>query len=424
MNVVPVEQNLPATLEDAQARSQAIARALRRAARKAGAPTSIISGGAGFRASKKDRAFRIALVVSFMLVAFLPFVAESVYWGLVASRQYSTEMKFAVRSSDSQSGSEALAGVLGGLAGAGGPHAQDTQIVANYIRSRAMVEALDASLDLRRIYARDDADYFSRFDPEEPVEELEKYWGKRVDTRVEPLSNIISVDVRAFTPEDSLALAKKIVELSEKLVNDLSTRSRRDALAQARNELERAEQRLRAATAAMRDTRDAEGVLDANAAADAINKLITELRLDMSRAVQDLASLGRAATESPQARVLRARIASIKAQIDDYSTQIAGAEKRDGPGSIAARAGQLSRTQVELDLMRQQYARAAATFESARADMDTQHAYLVSFVTPALAQKSTYPRRWWQWSIVVIPCLLGWGVLAGVALLVRDHMAK
>ena len=78
---------------------------------------------------------------------------------------------------------------------------QDTQIVADYIRSRAMVEALGKSLDLRQIYSRDDADYFSRFDRTDSIEDLEKYWRKRVDVKIETLSGIVSVDVRAFTPK-------------------------------------------------------------------------------------------------------------------------------------------------------------------------------------------------------------------------------
>lgn len=91
---------------------------------------------------------------------------------------------------------------------------------------------------------------------------------------------------------------------------------------------------------------------------------------------------------------------------------------------MATRLSLLSRRQTDLDLARQNYAQASATFENARVDLETQHAYLVTSMRPILAQKSTYPRRWWEWSIVVFPCLLGWAIFVGIAFLIRNNMAK
>ncbi|MDE2363465.1 MAG: hypothetical protein KGM42_12370, partial [Hyphomicrobiales bacterium] len=264
---------------------------------------------------------------------------------------------------------------------------------------------------------------FSRFDPEKRIEDLEKYWRKRVDVKIENLSGIVDVDVRAFTPEDSLALGQQILALSEALVNDLSTRSRRDALAESRAELDRAEARLQAATAAMRDARNAEGVLDAKAAAESLDKVVSVLRLEKAKLEQDLAGQSRVLADSPSGRVLKARIDAVSRQIDDYNRQIAGARSAAG-GSMADRLGQLSRQQIELDLARQQYAQASAVFQNARVNLETQQAYLVTSLRPTLAQESTYPRRWWEWSIIVLPSLLGWAIAAAIAFLVRDNMAK
>jgi capsular polysaccharide transport system permease protein len=301
---------------------------------------------------------------------------------------------------------------------------QDAQVLVNFIRSRSMVEALDRKIGLRAMFSRPGVDYFSSFDPDDPVEDLEKYWKRRIDASIDLMSGIISVNVRAFTPRDSLAISQNVAELSERLVNEMSTRSRRDALTQARTELTRAEEQLKNTTGAMRDARNAEGVLDAPAAAEAINKIITTLRLELSRTQEDLALHSDAETSgSPQARLLNARVQSLKSQIDDYSTQIAGGGER-ATDSLAQHAGVLSRHQIELSLAQQRYALAASSFESARVDLETQRAYLVSFLRPTLAEKSLYPRRWMEWAIIVAPATIGWLALVAVAFLVRDHMAK
>ena len=262
-SIVPFDANHPRSFEDATAKKEAISRALRRSARQARAPSRIVTGGAGFQARKGVRAIRIGVILSFLILIVAPITIESIYWGLIASKQYATEMKFTIRAGES-AGLSML-----GISSAG-QQFQDTQIIADYVRSRAMVDALNDKLDLRKMFGRSDIDYFSRFDSSKPVEDLEKYWDKRIDVKIELISSIVSVNVRAFSPEDSFAIAAEILRLSEDLVNDLSTRSRRGALTQAKLELDRAEGRLQTTSIGMRDARNAEGVLDATAAAEAL----------------------------------------------------------------------------------------------------------------------------------------------------------
>ena len=316
----------PLSPQDASFKAKSISRALRRAANKSRAPTSVIAGGGGFQARRGDRAFRLGVLASFAAFVIAPFLVASIYWGLIASKQYVTETKFALRAGEASSLDLLSGGAMGSQAS---QQMQDAQVLVNFIRSRSMVEALDRKVGLRAMFSRSGVDYFSSFDPEDSVEELEKYWKRRIDASIDMMSGIISVNVRAFTPRDSLAIAQNVTDLSERLVNELSTRSRRDALAQARTELTRAEEQLKNATGSMRDARNTEGVLDAPAAAEAINKLITTLRLELAQTQEDLALHSDSATsDSPQARLLTARVQSLKSQIDEYSTQIAGGGER------------------------------------------------------------------------------------------------
>src|ERR1700730_17543319 len=62
---------------------------------------------------------------------------------------------------------------------------EDTQIVLNFIQSRAIVEQLDHKLDLRGIFSRPGVDRFSAFNPEKPIEKLVRYWKTMVETSVQ-----------------------------------------------------------------------------------------------------------------------------------------------------------------------------------------------------------------------------------------------
>ncbi len=400
--------------DQAVAVARNISRALKRAANKSRAPAGIVTGGA-YSTRPEDRLLRTGVAASFALIVILPVLFATIYWGLVASDQYVTEAKFALHTSDGPS-FEAL-----GVSAQEGRQIQDSLVVVRYILSRAMVGELEKSVDLRRKFSQ--ADYLSRFDPSDPIEKLEKYWKRRVDATVDMMSGIVSFQIRAFTPADSLAIAQEVVELSEKLVNELSTRTRRDAVAQAKTELTRAEARLKTATTTMRDARNAEGLLDAPSAANAINKILTQLRLDLAKTEENVAALRESASteESPQMRLLAARAESLKKQIADYSAAIAG---KEGDATLAHRASALSAPEVELKFAEQQYGAAASAYEAARIDLERQRTYLALFLRPTLAEKAIYPRRWLEWSIIAGPAILIWSILLALALLARDHMAR
>jgi capsular polysaccharide transport system permease protein len=404
---------------DGQTKAAAIARALRRAARQARQPASIVSGGVGFRRSRKDRLFTLGLIASAVTIVLLPMLVIGVYYGLIASDQYATETRFSLRN-----GEPGLSDMLGGLTGGGGSQqTQDSQIIIDYARSRTIVESLEKEVDLRQIFSPEGVDYFSRFKKHKPIEELVRYWRKRVDAYYEKASGIMTLEVRAFTPEDSLMLAQRVLEHCEKLVNDLSQRSRRDALAQAELELQRAQTQLKGATADMREAQNSQGVLDATVEAQALNKIVTMLRIDLVKAQQQIAGQGAAVlSDAPQVRVLNARVQTLQDQINKYASQIA--DKNQGGESMADRKRALDLNQTELAVAMQRYVMASVAFENARLDLETQKTYLAPFIKPMLATRPTYPKRWWNWFLISGPAFLAWALLAGSAFLIRDHMAK
>ena len=422
---------VPLTLDTAKERAAAIARELRGAARKSRASSVFVSGGGGFKARKGARLYFYGIVASFILMVLAPTVAASIYYSSVATDQYMTETRFALKSGES-SVLDAFSGIAGISAS---QQAQDSQIITAYIKSRAMVEALDAAFDFRKLYGSQSVDYFSRFDAKDRIEDMVKYWNRRVDAVLETQSGIITVEVRAFTAEDSLKITRKIIELSEALINQMSERSRQSTLRQSREELDRAQANLSAASNAMQKMRNTEGILDATLVAQAANQVLVALKIELGAREQELAvGAGYLTPDAPQTRMLNARMANIREQIAKINAQLTdptsgllqpamGADgKPIAPSNSLARSMSiLERVQVDLTLAQQQYAGAAANYESARVDSETQKAYLTPFLLPTLAQKPIYPKRLWSWAIIVLPDILIWLVLLGVSFLIRDH---
>lgn len=412
-------QLVPLNQDEALDRAKRISFLLRKAARKARAPVSVLAGGNGARVRRGDRLFNRGVILSFVIMVLVPFLAASIYLPFFASDQFASEARFAVRSRKA-SPVDSLMG-LAGLAGS--QQAQDSQIIVNYLKSRAAIDELEGRFDLRKIFGDPAFDYVFRFDTSDSKEDFEKFWKRQVNVVLDKTTGIISMEVRAFRPEDSMKLAEALLGMAERMVNELSMRAKNDALRQAEQELKRNEERLEQTILALRDVRNREGVLDASVQAEAITGVVSQLRLALAKVEQDLvARQGQLAVNSPQIRFLNAQAAALRSKIAEFEKQIAS-NAGDGKTSLSASARALDKQRLEVQIAQEQYGMALAVYERARAETETQGAYLLTFLQPKLSEEAQYPKRWLIWSIIIFPAALLWSILFGIAVLVRDHMA-
>jgi capsular polysaccharide transport system permease protein len=413
-----------AVTRSALERSQLVARALGEAARRARFSTRgrrALAGG-GFYARRGERAMRIFVLVSFVLVAVIPSLVGAIYYGLVASNQYVSEARFAVRG-----GTAPKLDTLGALTGFPSLEiVQDTQIIINYVVSRAIVETLQSQVGLIGRFSRPEVDYFSRLGPDEPIEKVVRYWKSMIDFGVQLPSGIVTVSVRAFTPQDSVTIARAVLDASERLVNDMNARMRQDALTLTAVEQQRARDRLATTRAAMEQGRNEEGLLSAESALEAQNKLIVNERTNLLKMQQDYETqrqyLGEAA---PQLRALKKRIDAEKEQIAQLEAQLT--RRPDAKSETKVLSGSMNRLQyldLEREIAEKAYATALTSHERARLAAETQLLYLNTFVRPLEAQQSRYPKRWLTIGIIIGASFAAWATLIGVLVLVRNHRAR
>lgn len=358
------------------------------------------------------------LAISFLAIVVVPTVLTAIYFAFIATDRYVSEARFAVRSGD-RSALDVLAGgtELGKLS-----QAQDTLIVTEYVKSRALVEALQNDLNLKAIYSRDDVDYLSSIGGDASIEDLVSYWNWRTSTSVEMPSGIITLQVSAFTPEDAQTLARAVVARSEALVNQMSERANSDELKQAEAEFARAEQKLKDIYGAMRDLRNREGVLDPGMNAEALNELLTELRKTRLQIEGDLIVARETLREdSPVVRQLKAKLEAIDSQIAKITAQLTATTGDEG--AVSDQMGAFEDMELKRQVAQDQYAAAALALENARIAADRQRIYLSTFVQPELAQEALYPLRLWTTLAVALGLLVIWTAFAGLAQFARNSTA-
>lgn len=405
-----------------QEQAQIVARSLAEAARRARFSTrgrrALASGG--FHARRGERLWRIIFFASFTLMAAIPSLSTAVYFGLIASNQFVTEARFTLRG-----GMPPKSDSLGTLTGMPSLQiVQDTLILVDYIRSRPLLERLDKTLDLQAIFSRPGVDFWSRLDPEEPIEKFLKYWNSMVNVSIQMPAGIIVMNVRAFSAADSAKIASAILEASEELVNTMNDRMLKDAVGLSLEEQKRAGEKLMQARIALETARNDEGMLNAERTGDAITGLVAKVEGEELKLQQQYDSQKKFVLEdAPQMRALKERINAANEQIALLKAKLTRGEEGGDAKVLTSTMSKMNYLELEHEIAEKIYASSTAAVESARLASESKLMYLNTFVKPVEAQESRYPRRLADIGLVSALSLAIWGLTWGLAVLARNHMA-
>jgi capsular polysaccharide transport system permease protein len=377
----------------------------------AGLP-SVLTGKGQFRPS-----LRLLTFIAFVLV---PTALAAAYWFAVAADQYVAELRFTLNTAEPLH-LDPLALLSGNAAPS--PATLESQILVQFIGSRAIVDHIDTSLDIRRLFSRPQADWWARLSPAAPIEELVRYWKGQVDPFYDPADGTVTVRVRAFTPGDALRLAQAIVTACEALVNDLSLRARRDTLRHAETDLAQAEARLQSVLDKVRAFRDREGMIDPAKTAEATGQLATRLRGELVQDDAELATLkSYMHADAPTVRVLQARIRALEAQERSLAHEMTDPNPARAD-TLSHVLGSYERLESERQFAEAAYQHALRGLDAARADADRRHVFVASFVPPTRPEEALYPHRWRSLGTVALLAFAVWGIGGLAAQSIRDHLA-
>jgi capsular polysaccharide transport system permease protein len=364
------------------------------------------------------------LKLSFTVCVLVPTLLALAYVAGLATPQYVSEAKFAVRRASESKMPALLDGLppaLATLSTGARSTTQDAFIVTDYIRSRTIIEDLGGKQALYDLYSKPYADWWSRLPESLPLEKVWDYWQKQVVPRIDTQSSIITLEVAAYMPQEAKHLGESIVARSEALVNEISERSRHDALVRSQDEVRLAQDRLRKAQAALLTFRNRNSAIDPVANATSISETIAKLTTERIGLENDRAGLvGVVSAESPVRRQLDAKITDLDGQIKKLRDQLAS--QNSGAGTISHQIAGYQDLQLEVQFAEKLYSVAQAAYEQARTEQEKQQLYLAVVEKPTLPEEAYYPRIIASTVVVFAVCSVLWSMIALVVASVRDHM--
>lgn len=338
----------------------------------------------------------------FSFAVLLPTLLAGLYFFFVATPQYISEARFTIRSQGGGSGAGALAGLLGGRGG--GAASEDENAVAAHLVSHDAVRALRERVDLIEVFRPSFADPVSRLWYANPsAERLLDHFRSQVKVVPDAYTGITTMTVRTYRPEDSLTLARLLLDMGERMVVDINLRMLNETLRASREEVMRAERRVAAAQEAITEFRQRERALNPSRSAEIAVGTVGALEAEATRLRSELQQLQQVARPGTlQIQNLRERIAAVEAQIVEERRRLA-----DSQQGVTQQIAGFDRLQLELDLANRVLAAAVAGLEAATTNAQSQQVFLQRVVEPNLAERSLYPR----------PLLFTLYVLGGLSLL-------
>ena len=284
--------------------------------------------------------------------------------------------------------------------------------------SRDAIDQLRQRLSLAEMFNPPGADFLARFPSvlyRDNNEHFLKYFRVMVTVTHVDKSGISTLRVQAFRPEDARRIGGTLLTLSEELINRLNQRLQTDAIADSQANLEKAQQRLLQAQAALTDFRNKELILDPGKNAVVLAELIGQLSAELASTQAQIIQMRSGAMGSPQLPNLQRKAAALQEQIDRERARIADT------GGLATRIAAYERLGLEREFANKMTSAAEAELVRSRVDASRQLLYLERITEPNLADYSTQPKR--LRSVVTVFAanlllvLVGWLILSGV----REH---
>ncbi len=367
------------------------------------------------RQLRRRRAWK--LVLKFALGVLLPTsLAGTYYWGFASDLYESTSM-FTIQSADGRSG-VALDSLLGAIP-ATSPAARDTLAVRDHILSRDMLSKLDAAYGFSEHYQQENHDWLARLPKDASFEDAYDYYLSRLAVDYDSTSGVLTVKVKAFSPDAAVKFTDAVLHYSEEMVNQLSERSRRDQTKYALSELKQAEERLSQARQRVLALQGERAEFNPQQSAEEALSIRGQLKADLARVRAEL-SQARAymAPSAPKVIALQQQAAALAAQVSNESRRLVNPGGERGLNeSIAS----FEDAMIEKEFAQSAYQSALTSLEIARNEAVRQHRYLAPIAQPSTPDEATYPRRFLGTLTVLILSLALVGISSLLLAAVREH---
>lgn len=353
----------------------------------------------------------------FLVTVVIPTALSGVYFGLIASGQYISDSSFVIYNPQQTN----TGGFSSLLATAGLSHSSSgAYSVRDYVLSRDALAELQRTLNYRQMVSNDHIDVFNRFGgvlaPYSSFEQLFEYYKKMVADNIDATSNISTLRVTAYTAQDAQRINANLLALGQNLINRLNAQANEEAVRFYKQDVAKAEAKVRAASLAMAAYRNKQGVFNPAPESALQLQLVAKLQDQLIATQTQLSQILSTTPDNPQVPLLRKGVEDLKQEIVRQSAKVTG-----GSNSLASKASPYEQLVLSQTFAEKELAASLAALEQARITAQKQQLFVEVIAKPSLPDQAMEPKRIRGVLATLVVGLLLWGVLGVIIGGVKEH---
>lgn len=395
------------------------------------------------------RLFRILDIYlrgSFVLAVVVPILLIALYFGFIASNQYTSEVRAVIRLVDvshaggsvnfsspsaanrttlTNSGSGGTAAGLGGLTGFGwtnffGTAPREAYLVQEYVKSDAVITDLKKIIELENIF-RGDADFWARFPDTGTEQDFLEYWRSHIEVSVEGPAGVLIMRLRTFSAEQSRILLQHVIQASGVMVNRLQRQVLEHSLQHAQSEANSALSAYHRAQEELTRYRSEHQILNPYTTLQSSSQLLLVALSERAKVQSDLRFMKEMMSErAPSVQALEEKLRSLNEQIQAIQKELTGSSQSQK--SLAEFIARYEELELRRILSERLLASVYDQVEKSRLRLEQQKIFIEPFIGPTQIGSSDYPRRVMDTVIFSTFLFMLWSIHGLIILAIRDQL--
>ncbi|MBF7051774.1 chain-length determining protein [Halomonas sp. KAO] len=345
--------------------------------------------------------------------ALLAILLVSFYWFIWAEDRYLSRATVVLESPQIAQPDISFSSILTGGSGDKG-----LLLLREYLLSVDMLKQVQGEMDFRQHYS-ENGDLFARLgDAEAPIEDLHKYYLRRVTVEMDEYAGVLNVEVQAYTPEFAHRMVQLLLEAGEAHMNEMGQRLAFEQVEFLEEQLQRLEDRLDEARAELLAFQNREGLVSPTSTVESINQVVATLEGELARIqAQRKALSSYQSAQSSDMRRVQAEIDALREQIELQRDRLAQATGE----SLNRISSQYETLELKAQFAQETYSSALAALENTRLEAARKLKQVSVLQSPLFPEYPTKPDRLYNATVFAIIVLFLSLIASMMILIIRDH---
>ena len=354
-------------------------------------------------------------MILFILIVVLPLGLFAYYELRMASDRFHSDSSISITEDKKSVPTLDLSAI--GIPSASGN--SDAMTVIEFASSPEMMEHLDQRLHLRKHYANEALDWWSRLPKNASREDFYDYMAGMISISYDQVSHLVKIQVQAFSREFAQSIVVALLERSQNFVDRLNSRMTDEKIKFLETQLIGTEARLTGAKSNLLAFQKENNLFSVETEANLINASIASLNAELlSKQGQLEVSRRELDEEAPAIKQLRAEIETLQKQIASEKDRLAIGSSGSAVSDLSSRFAEI---QANVTFLENIYKANLAQLEAARVEAAQRLKYLIVVTSPTLADSSLYPARGYNIVTAAIILLMVYFIISLMVAIIREH---